>query len=61
MIQYMGRRDVAARIGVKLDSLNRYNLPLHDAVIGNRKGWLPSTIDEWNAARPGRGRWKGNR
>ena len=24
-------------------------------MIGRTRGWLPETIDEWNANRPGRG------
>lgn len=32
-----------------------YNLPEPDALIGATRGWLPETIDRWNAARPGRG------
>ncbi len=58
---YLDRVGVAERIGVKPDSLSRYRLPPPDAVIGcgpkARKGWLPKTIDAWNAARPGRGWW----
>ena len=55
MIRYLSRPEVAERIGVKPDTLNRYKLPEADAQIGARQlGWLPSTIDAWNAARPGR-------
>ena len=25
------------------------------ALIGRTRGWLPETIDRWNASRPGRG------
>lgn len=67
-VHYMSREEVAAYIGVRLDSLNRYDLPEHDGEIGIRrlvngkvkgqkKGWLKQTIDQWNAERPGRGRW----
>ena len=55
--RYLSRPEVAARIGVKNDTLNRYKLPPPDAQIGARLvGWLPETIDAWNAARPGQGR-----
>lgn len=51
--RYLSRPEVAARIGVKTDTLNRYKLPEPDAQIGARQiGWLPATIDAWNAARP---------
>ncbi len=61
---YLGRAEVATRIGVKPATLSRYKLPEPDAVIGEGrravKGWLPETIDQWNAARPGRGNWGKN-
>ena len=57
-IKYLGRSEFAARIGLKNgDSLNHYDLPEPDAEIGDRRGWLPATIDSWNRRRPGRGRW----
>lgn len=61
MITYLSRTEVAKRIGVQPDTLNRYELPPADATGGaSAKGprllWLPETIDRWNAARPGRGR-----
>lgn len=52
--RYLSRPEVAERIGVKPDTLNRYRLPEPDAVIGRLKGWLPETIDAWNANRPSR-------
>lgn len=58
IVRYLSRTELAKRIGVKPDTLNRYALPPHDAVIGNRKGWLPSTIVRWDSKRPGRGNWK---
>lgn len=52
-VRYLSRPEVAHRIGVKPDTLNRYKLPTPDAQIGARQiGWLPETIDAWNAARP---------
>lgn len=57
-IHYLGRTEVAHYLGLAgLASLTGVALPPPDAVIGDRKGWLPTTIDEWNAKRPGRGRW----
>jgi predicted DNA-binding transcriptional regulator AlpA len=53
--RYLSRPEVAERIGVKTDTLNRYRLPEPDAQIGARQvGWLPATIDAWNASRPSR-------
>lgn len=49
---YWGRREVAAFIDVKPDTLSRYALPQPDAYIGDVRGWSPSTIQEWHAARP---------
>ena len=65
MTTYLSRTEVAARIGVKVPTLARYNLPAPDAVIGTTgrgtKGWLPETIDAWDAARPGSGNWGASR
>lgn len=55
-IRYLTRGEFAERIGVKSDTLKRYNLPKPDAIVGTMRGWLPETIDKWNASRPGRGR-----
>lgn len=55
---YLGRVEVAARIGLKsVRSLSGMTLPPHDVEIGVHKGWKPDTIDAWQATRPGRGRW----
>ncbi|MDU5850926.1 MAG: hypothetical protein E6Z42_08230 [Bifidobacterium bifidum] len=40
--EYLGVKQVAERLGP-------------DAMIGRTRGWLPETIDGWNAKRPGRG------
>ena len=56
--RFMDRTEVAHYLGLKgVKSLSRLTLPEPDALIGKTKGWLPQTIDEWNAKRPGRGRW----
>ena len=54
-VRYLSRAEVAQRIGVAPSTLSRYKLPSPDAVVGDVRGWLPETIDAWNAARPGRG------
>jgi hypothetical protein len=64
--RYLSQAQLAERVGVAPKSLSRYKLPPPDAVIGpvnddgtlprgTIRGWLPETIDQWNAARPGRG------
>lgn len=58
VIRYLSRTEVAAYLGLKsANSLVGITLPPHDCQIGRCKGWKPTTIDVWNAARPGRGRW----
>ncbi len=49
---YLSRKEVAALIGVKPDTLGRYKLPEPDAQIGTVRGWLESTIAEWDQQRP---------
>ncbi|MBW3090422.1 hypothetical protein [Bifidobacterium miconisargentati] len=51
--RYLGVKQVGERLGVK--NAAAYKLPEPDAYIGDTKGWLPETIDEWNRNRPGRG------
>ncbi len=58
MIIYLSSPEVAERLGVTRGTLNRYKLPAPDAMTGKTRGWLPETIDAWNAARPGRGNWR---
>ena len=58
MICYLSSSEVAARIGVTPGALKHYKLPEPDALIGRTRGWLPETIDAWNASRPGRGNWR---
>ncbi|QAY32575.1 hypothetical protein ESN35_03370 [Bifidobacterium pullorum subsp. gallinarum] len=53
--RYLSLTEVARRLGITTGALAGYRLPEPDALIGRTRGWLPETIDEWNAARPGRG------
>lgn len=53
-IRYLSTGEFAVRIGVQRSTLNRYKLPLCDAEIGDVRGWLPQTVDEWTARRPGK-------
>lgn len=61
--QYLSLGGVAARIGVTHATAATYlkagRLPEPDAIVGqapgHKFGWLPETIDTWNAARPGHG------
>lgn len=56
-LTFMSLTEVAEHLGVRRDTLNRYNLPEPDALVGDRRGWTVETIDEWNRNRPGRGWW----
>ena len=59
--RYLSRTEVAEYLGLAgVNSLSRYTLPVPDAIIGNHRGWLESTIIEWNETRPGPG-WHGAR
>lgn len=61
MFKFLSRKEVAALLGVKTDSINGYDLPEADAEIGTHRGWMPETIERWKAERPGRGNWKNSR
>ena len=52
---YLGVTDIAQRLGIAKQAVSAYRLPEPDVMIGRTRGWLPETIDAWNAARPGRG------
>jgi len=54
-VEYMSVTDVAKRLGISTAAVSAYKLPQPDATIGRTRGWLPETIDQWNARRPGRG------
>ena len=53
--RFLSRSEVASRIGVQPKTLDGYDLPAPDAVIGSTRGWRAATIDTWNLARPGQG------
>lgn len=64
--QFLSTAQFAERIGVVASAMGRYKLPPADAIVGpvnedgtiprgTVRGWLPDTIDRWNANRPGRG------
>ena len=53
--RFLSLKEVGERLGVKNPAAQGYHLPEPDALIGATRGWLPETIDRWNAARPGRG------
>lgn len=57
MLRFLSRKEVAEELGVKTDSINGYDLPDPDALIGTHRGWLPETIKRFKASRPGRGNW----
>lgn len=57
-LKFLSKTEVAHYLGLAgLPSLTSVKLPPPDAMIGDHKGWTEATIDEWNATRPGRGRW----
>lgn len=58
MTRYLSYSEVAARLGITTGGLGGAKLPSPDAIIGKTRGWLPETIDAWNATRPGRGNWR---
>ena len=51
-VRYLSCAEVAEVIGVKPNTLSRYNLPDPDAWIGKTRGWLPETIEVWHSQRP---------
>lgn len=53
--RYLSASEVADRLGIDRSAISRYRMPDPDALIGKTRGWLPETIDEWNANRPGHG------
>ncbi|MFQ6214357.1 hypothetical protein ACLMJI_09745, partial [Bifidobacterium longum] len=53
--RYLSLKEVGERIGTSNPAARGYHLPEPDALIGTTRGWLPETIDAWNAAPPGRG------
>lgn len=63
---YLNRAQVEHRLGLALGSLSKIAMPVPDAIVGpvnpdgtiprgTVRGWLPETVDKWNAHRPGRG------
>ncbi len=47
--EYLGVKQVAERLGITSGGLLNLKLPEPDAMIGRTRGWLPETIDGWNA------------
>jgi predicted DNA-binding transcriptional regulator AlpA len=56
--ELLDMRAAAAYLGLAYDSVRRYraadNFPPEDAKFGQSPAWLPSTLDTWKTARPGR-------
>lgn len=60
---YLSLTGLAKRAGITVNTARSYSrdgrLPEPDAIIGEGKtakqGWLPETIDNWEAYRPGQG------
>ncbi|OTA27327.1 hypothetical protein B9G54_01475 [Alloscardovia macacae] len=51
----MSLTEVARQLGITQGALSTLNLPEPDAIVGRSRGWLPETIDAWQATRPGHG------
>lgn len=49
--RFLSLSEVAEHLGIGRGTVARYNLPEPDAYIGATRGWLPETIDKWDAAR----------
>ncbi|WP_235931766.1 MULTISPECIES: transcriptional regulator [Actinomyces] len=62
-VHYLGLSGLAERIGIRMGTAQRYSregrLPTPDVIVGDKphavRGWLPETVDAWQANRPGRG------
>ena len=64
---YLNLAQFEERIGMARGGLSKFrSLPTPDVIVGpvnddgslprgTTRGWLADTIDQWNAARPGRG------
>ncbi|MDE1643208.1 MULTISPECIES: helix-turn-helix transcriptional regulator [Actinotignum] len=57
--RYLTTGEAAQRLGIQRTTFTSYVqkglTPPPDAITGTIQGWLPETIDDWNANRPGRG------
>lgn len=58
-IVYLDMPGVARHLGLSPATIRAYRhegtLPEPDAITGSMPGWLPETIDTWQANRPGQG------
>lgn len=54
-IKALTLQEAADRLGLSRSTLRTYRFPDPDVQIGRIVGWLPQTVDEWQANRPGRG------
>lgn len=52
---YLSATEAAQYLGITRGAFMSLKLPEPDAYVGKARGWLPETIDQWNANRPGRG------
>ena len=54
---YLNRADIARILGLAtVRSLSGTNLPAPDVIVGTHQGWKRKTVEDWIAARPGKGR-----
>lgn len=52
---YMSFSDVAKYLGINSGALSHYKLPEPDVYVGKTRGWAKTTIEQWDASRPGKG------
>ena len=53
--RYLSLKEVGERIGTSNPAASRADQCVRFRQMIPPRGWLPETIDAWNAARPGRG------
>lgn len=52
--RFLSVGEVAEQLGIRNASQRVLNLPKPDALIGRTHGWVPETIDAWEAVAVGR-------
>ncbi|MFD0705602.1 hypothetical protein ACFQY8_07585 [Alloscardovia venturai] len=52
---FLSSSEAAEYLGISRGAFNTLNLPEPDVTVGQVKGWSKTTIDQWNARRPGHG------
>lgn len=64
--EYLDSAGVARLLGVSPATIRAYRsrgqagFPEPDVIVGDTPGWLPATIERWQAQRRGPGNWRRN-